>query len=492
MAAARESLAPFLRGQQPSLKRTAQEAVDEYWQQYGTDAKTYADWLQARKQFRSQTGNIPVVIRGGGRAAMWTAEKILKAVPNAHVALYDDDWVLGGKARTSISSLIPGHAPAKTGALRDAIKLLVHPRLDVVSKTALSTDRFSGMVTVHDLPVAIDAPGAVPVRGDYPYGARVWDIMNMVENINGPFDEDGHFRRVRLPVSRAENGRRLPRISVIGGNTGRDAQIAFSLVDTARDIAEVYGVPIEEVNQAEILERGIVKTRMELGLAPLDDRYIYRRPIGEMSGVKKLFKQTGKLERGDPELARILTEGILGPDGWQAKEGGVFVGSTELDAVEDHGHMIRAHVRNNVTDAREVVDGSLALISTGFKAGEPFKVDTQNGSVGDDVGMKVSGSGDLVSTMKSVSEKTPVVIRRLTEVGSTYPDEHYRAWMQAVEKDQQVAGTVGADGVHGDPILWTIENGPKHMTQRDFIGFNDVESPVEIKSSVPLSQGAEV
>lgn len=480
---ARELLTPFLRGPQPSLRRTAQEAADDYWQQYGADAKTYQDWLQARAQFRSQTGNIPVVIRGGGRAAMWTAEKVLKAVPNAHVALYDDDWVLGGKARSAISSFIPGHASAKTGALRDAIKLLVHPRIDVVSKTVLSTDRFAEMVHTHGLPVAIDAPGALPVRGAYPYGERVWDIMNMVESINGPFDEDGHFRRVTLPVSRDPRGRRLPRVSVIGGNTGRDAQVAFSLVDTVRDIADAYGIPIEEVNQAEILEHGIVRTRRELGLAPLDDRYIYRRPIGEMAGVKKLFKS--KLERGNPELADILIKGILGPDGWQDREGGVFVGSTELDAVEDEGHVIRAHLRNNETGATEILDGSLALISTGFKAGEPFRVETQHGQVGHDVGMK-DGSGDLPSTMKSVTEKTPDIIRRLTG-GSVYANSQYRTWVEALQADQQTAGTVNADGVHRDPILWTIEKGPTYMSQRDFIGFavpDETPQAIEMHKSV--------
>ena len=489
---ARELLTPFLRKEQPSLKRTAQEAADEYWNQYGAEAKTYTDWLNVRKQFRSQAGNIPVVIRGGGRAAMWTAEKILKAVPNAHVALYDEDAVLGGMARRAISSLLPGHAPAKTGALRDAIKLLVHPRLDVVSKTVLSTDRFAGMVRAHDLPIAIDAPGAVPARGAYPYGERVWDIMDMVKNINGPFDEDGHFKNVTLPVSRTPQGRRLPRVSVIGGNTGRDAQVALSLVDTVRDIAETYGVPIEDVNEAAILEHGIVKTRNELHLSKLDDRYIYRRPIGEMAGVKKLFKQTSKLERGDKALAEILTNGILGPDGWQEREGGVFIGSTDLESIEDDGQKIRAHMRNNQSGDREVMDGSTALISTGFTAGEPFRVHTGNGPVGEDVGMKVSGGGDLVSTMKSVTERAPHIIHRLTEVGSAYPTSAYSEWMHALEADQQAAGTVSIDGVHSDPILWTLEHGPKHMTQREFIGFSDVERSEDMQSSLPITQNAEV
>lgn len=484
MAFAKEAVAPFLRGSQPSLRRSAQEAVDEFWQQYGGDTKTYTDWLRARNHFRSQIGNIPVVIRGGGRAAMWTAEKILKDIPNAHVVMYDDADVLGGNARRAISPLIPSHAAAKTGSLRDAMKLLMHPRLDVLSNTTLSNEAFERFVRTHTLPVAIDAPGAVPKRGSYPYGKRVWDIMDLVENINKPFDEDGHFRRVNVPVSRSPEGRRLPNVSVIGGNTGRDAQIAFALVHTAQDIADTYKVPIEDVNHAKILEDGIVQTRKALGLAPLDDLYIYWKPIGEMANVKKLFKQTGKLQRGDPELSAILTQGILGPDGWQEKEGGIFLGETELAALEDDGSKVRTQLRHTRLGSTQNVDSSLALISTGFQAGTPFRVQTESGVVGTDVGMKVEGSGDLPATMVSVKASTPDVIQQLTAIGNTYPEAGYRAWVSDVKEQQKKAGMVGADGIHVDPISYTITHGPKNMTERVFIGFVEADQPVPVRTLV--------
>lgn len=473
----RELLSPFLRGEQPSLKRSAREAVNEYWQSYGNGLTSHGDWLNARAGFRAQTGNIPVPIRGGGRAAMWTAEKILKSVPNAHVVIYDDDVVLGGMARRAISSFIPGHVPAKTGAFRDAMKLVTNPRLDIIPSTSISETAFAGMVTAHKLPVAIDAPGAVPARGAYPYGRRVWDIMDLVKNINGPFDEDGHLGRVEVPESRGPNGRRLPKVSVIGGNTGRDAQVAFSLVDTVRDIAEAFGVPVEEIDQAKILEHGITRTRSELGLSALGDRYIYRRSIGEMSGVKKLFPKTAKLERGNPELAAILENGILGANGWQEKEGGVFLGNTELEFVEDDGAKLRARLRNNVNNATEDVDASLALISTGFTPGKPFRVTTgDGGTAGADVGMKVAGGGDLVSTMQSVNAVVPTIVEDLSKVGSAYPDSAYRAWLAALDNDQRAAGVVDADGVVHDPIAYMIEHGPRHMTDRVFIGFAGQEN----------------
>ncbi|MBI5019525.1 hypothetical protein HZB58_04615 [Candidatus Gottesmanbacteria bacterium] len=473
----RELLTPFLRGVQPSLRRTPQEAVDEYWSAYGNGINSYGDWLNARESFRAQTGNIPVPIRGGGRAAMWTAEKILKSVPNAHIVLYDDEAVLGGMARRAISSFIPGHVPAKTGAFRDAMKLVTSPRLDIIPNTSISESALVGMAAAHRLPVVIDAPGAVPARGAYPYGERVWDIMDLVKNINRPFDEDGHMGRVQVPVSRSSNGRRLPKISVIGGNTGRDAQVAFSLVDTVRDIAELFGVPVEEINEAKILEHGITKTRSELGLSPLGDRYIYRRSIGEMSGVKKLFPKTAKLERGNPELAAILENGILGVNGWQEKEGGQFLGNTELEFVEDDGAKLRARLRNNVSHTTEDVDASLALISTGFTPGTPFRVTAGEGeTMSVDVGMKVSGGGDLVSTMESVKTVVPAVIERLSAVGGAYPDSVYRTWLTALGEAQHNAGVVGEGGTPKDPIAFMIEHGPRHMTDRVFIGFAEQDS----------------
>ncbi len=466
-----ELLTSIIRKDIPRLSRTPTEAIRDIWQNNSSGDKTYEDWLLAREQFRKRTDVIPVVFRGGGRGTMFTANNILKAVPNAHIFIYEDTDMLGGMALRAISPFIVGHATAKDASTRDAVRLLMNPRVDLLPRTTLSTPDFANIVQRFNLPVAVDGLGALPKRGNYPYGRQVWDIMGLVEAINKPFDEDGHLGRVAMPEGRDEQGNRLPKVSVIGGNTGRDAQIAFGLVDTAFDIAAKYGEPVAAINQAKILEHGIVRTRQELGLPPINDIYMYRRPIREMAGVKKLFNQTGGLERGNPALEEIIENGILGPDGWQAREGGRFIGSTELQSIDTHPDRIEVHLKNNVTQEPSQVDASLALISTGFQEGEPFRVQTARGVVGLDVGIKVNGGGDLPSTMKTSQAISPGIIVTLGDVGDTYPQGDYQAFRAEFEAKQKDVGYVGIEDRAADPVAWTIQKGPRYRMDKELIKF---------------------
>ncbi len=412
---------------------------------------------------------------------MFVASDILKKIPNAHVKIYDDDPVLGGMAHRAISSFITGHIPAKTAAVRDGMRLLIHPRVDVIPNTTLTTERFANLVTSYNLPVAVDAPGAVPKRGQYPYGERVWDIMQFVKNVNAPFDRDGHFGQVVLPESYTPRGTRLPIISVVGGNTGRDAHVAFGLVETARDIADKFHIPVEEIDQAQIMEHGIARTRQELGLPPITDEYLYRRPLGEMSGVKKLFPKTGALERGNPALAEILVNGIKQ---WEASEGGMFLGNTELETVTDAGDKISAVLRHNGTDSRRTKEASLALISTGFEPGEPFRVQTVSGTVGTDVGIKVNGGGDLSSTAQSARAVTPEIIARLQETGSGYDPERYRQFLAETADELRATGIGDGEGATPvDPVLRTLTVGPRYLMDKHFVGIAPQDRP-EIDTGV--------
>lgn len=471
-----ELLRSLVRRPDYRTQRSITDTAADFWQKNANDGVgSYEDWLEARKAFRSQTGNIPVPIRGGGRGMMFVATDILKKIPNAHVKIYDDADVLGGMAHRAISSFITGHIPAKTAAVRDGMRLLMHPRVDVVPNTKLTTQRFADIVTSSEVPVAIDAPGAVPKRGDYPYGNRVWDIMNFVGNVNAPYDNDGHFGNVKLPEAFTPRGSRLPIISVVGGNTGRDAHVAFGLVETARDIATKFGIPIEQIDQVQIMEHGIVRTRQELGLPPILDQYLYRRPLGEMSGVKKLFPKTGNLERGNPELAEILINGIKQ---WEAGEGGMFLGNTELDSVTDNGEKISAVLRHNGTGESRTVDASLALISTGFEAGEPFRVATRNGVVGTDVGIKVTGGGDLASTSKSAREVSTEIIEKLTATGTGYDPEKYRQFLEQTSEELRATGmATGDEAVPVDPVKRTLTVGPRFLLDKHFVGITPEDRP---------------
>lgn len=123
----------------------------------------------------------------------------------------------------------------------------------------------------------------------------------------------------------------------------------------------------------------------------------------------------------------------------------------------------------------------MALISTGFTLGTPFRVTMGDGEpAGADVGMKVAGGGNLVSTMQSVNAVVPQIIERLTSLGSAYPNSAYRTWLAALDKEQRTAGVTSADGVVEDPIAHMIEHGPRHMTDRVFIGFAGQDASPQI------------
>ncbi len=485
---------PYLRNPEEVSAQwmTIRQAAEAVWARYGksykdTPVKSYEDWLAAKRNFHEEAGHVEIAIFGGGAGAYIAAARIRAKFKNAHVVIFEKENHMGGMALEAISPFVDDHEQTKISAARTVMQTMMDPGVDVITSFEVKDREIPWMAKQFGFKVMIDARGAEPNHVEHLHydGERVMTISHFLAKVNRPYDRDGHFGNVRLPVTYSASGTAHNAIIVAGGLAGIDALLATELVRTVDDIERKWNIPRHLIDISALLDGGLYKNRTgdqfpklagakpglgfpHMSHAPTE--VIYRGELG-MSRIEKLLIKAPDLPREDREMKKLIEAELRRRQGMY---GGYFSGDTAIisQRTDPHsGNLIIGIGRPGSRFGREM---ATSFVATAVRYQTR---DVVPGTIR--IGIGKSGAGDLKVTGDTIKEAMPAIEAAIAAAQPSNLEQAHQ-FVGMIEGHQTSSGQRWTDSTPVDPIVQFMTRAPESLIAKGFRQKPEVQSsPVQ-------------